>query len=96
MHSEEKVLVAGQEVMERDAYEEVIERVEALSSAVGTLMERSVDAGLKAAAQVSDDGIRVAGEFMSLGSVLRKEAFSFARRVSEEVSAALGNNDQHG
>ena len=59
-------------------------------------MERSVDAGLKAAEQVSDDGVKVAGEFMSLGSVLRREAFALVRRVSSEVSAVMGSQTRHG
>lgn len=96
MSVEEKVLAAGQEILEHEAVGEMVERVEALSAAVGTLVEHSVDAGLKVAEQVSDDGVKVAAEFMSLGSVLRKEAFSLARRVSEEVSTALGSTASHG
>ena len=84
MSMEEKIDPVGGELIAKENIDEVVERIEALSASVGTLMERSVDAGLKAAEQVSDDGVRVAGDFMSLGSVLRREAFALARRVSSE------------
>ena len=96
MSVEEKLNPVGRELLARENIDEVVERIEALSASVGTLMERSVDAGLKAAEQVSDDGVKVAGEFMSLGSVLRREAFALARRVSSEVSAVMGSQTRHG
>ena len=96
MSMEEKMNPVGGELIAKENIDEVVERIEALSASVGALMERSVDAGLKAAEQVSDDGVRVAGDFMSLGSVLRREAFALARRVSSEVSAVMGSQARHG
>ena len=96
MREEGKLSSVDRELSDGEAIAEVVERIEALSAAVGTLMERSVDAGLKVAEQVSDDGIKVAGEFMTLGSVVRREAFSLVRRVSSEVSTVLGNQTRHG
>ena len=67
MSMEEKMNPVGGELIAKENIDEVVERIEALSASVGALMERSVDAGLKAAEQVSDDGVESGRRLHELG-----------------------------
>lgn len=79
------------DIGERIEGSDVAENVGRLLGAVGQMVERSVDVGLRLAEQVSEDGTQIATEGMALGHALKREVFEVARTVTKDLSEVLGS-----